>query len=98
GGGLLRGGGGRGACPPPMRDVPQRQRSLEAKRSRPSSEISKPPPGPPTVCCWTISCRDGADKCVAPRTLATCSPQPSTGHRRRMLPWQRRATMGQRCE
>ena len=44
------------------------------------------------------SCRDGADRFVAPRTLATCSPPQPTGHRRRMLPWQRRATMGQRCE
>ncbi len=70
----------------------------EANCSRPSSEISKPRPDPPTVCCWTISCQDGADRFVAPRTLATCSPPQPTGHRRRMLPWQRRATMGQRCE
>jgi hypothetical protein len=54
--------------------------------------------GPPTVCCWTISRRDGADRFVASRTSATCSAPQPTGHRRRMLPWQRRATMGQRCE
>jgi hypothetical protein len=77
--------------------VPQRQHSQEAKRRRRSSEISKPRPDPPTVCCWTICCRDGADRFVAPRTLATCSPPQPTGHRRRMLPWQRRATMRQRC-
>ncbi len=81
-----------------MPTVPQRQHSQEAKRSRPSSEISKPRPDPATVCCWTISCRDGAGRFVAPRTLATCSPPQPTGHRRRMLPWQRRATMRQRCE
>src|SRR5438105_12873393 len=35
---------------------------------------------PPTVCCWTISCRDGAGRFVATRTLATCSPPQTTGH------------------
>jgi hypothetical protein len=78
--------------------VPQLQSSQEANCNRPSSEISKPRPDPLTVCCWTISCRDGADRFVAPRTLATCSPPQRTGHRRRILPLQRRATMAQRCE
>src|SRR5262245_17734549 len=34
-----------------MPTVPQRQRSQEANRSRPSSEISKPRRDPVTVCC-----------------------------------------------
>jgi len=79
---------------PPCRSVSARRRRIAVVRS----EISKPRPGPPTVCCWTISCRDGADRFVAPRTLATCSPQQPAGHPRSMLRWQRRATMGQRCE
>jgi hypothetical protein len=87
-----------GPIRPRMPTVPQQQHLQEANRSRRSSEISKPRLDPATVCCWTISCRDGADRFVAPRTLATCSPRQPTGHRRRTLPWQRRATMGQRCE
>ena len=43
-------------------------------------------------------CRDGADRFAPPPTLATCWRQQPTRRRQRMLPWQRRATMGQRCE
>jgi hypothetical protein len=36
--------------------------------------------GPAYGVLLTISCRDGADRFVAPRTLATCSPQRPTSH------------------
>jgi hypothetical protein len=77
--------------------VPPRLRWREANRRRPSSEISKPRPDPRTACCWPICCRDGAGRFAPPRTLATCSPPPSTGRRRQMLRRPRRATMAQRC-
>ena len=41
----------------------------EANRSRPSSERSPTRRDPPTVCCWTISCRDGAGRFVATSDL-----------------------------
>ena len=67
-------------------------------RSRRSSVISRRIPAPATGCCSTTSCRDGANRFVAPRTSATCSPPPPASRRRPMLPWQRHATMARRCE
>jgi hypothetical protein len=37
--------------------VPQRRRSQQARRRGPSLGTSKPSPDPPTVYCWTMSCR-----------------------------------------